>query len=67
VLDSATNAPKIIVTGVLKTTIAEVNDSMTLEGITTSLNTRRATATVSYDFRGKHYDVALDSMRTADR
>jgi prepilin-type N-terminal cleavage/methylation domain-containing protein len=67
VLDSATNLPKIIVTGTLTTTIAEVGDSMTLEGITTTLNTRRATATVSYSFRGKDYNVALDTMRTADR
>jgi prepilin-type N-terminal cleavage/methylation domain-containing protein len=67
VLDSATNKPKVIVTGTLTTTIAEVGDSMTLEGITTTLNTRRATATVSYSFRGKDYNVALDTMRTADR
>jgi prepilin-type N-terminal cleavage/methylation domain-containing protein len=66
-LDSATNLPKVLVTGTLTTTIAEVGDSMTLEGITTSLNTRRATATVSYSFRGKDYNVALDTMRTADR
>jgi prepilin-type N-terminal cleavage/methylation domain-containing protein len=67
VLDAATNLPKILVTGTLTTTIAEVGDSMTLEGITTSLNTRRATATVSYSFRGTDYNVALDTMRTADR
>jgi prepilin-type N-terminal cleavage/methylation domain-containing protein len=67
VLDPATNKPKVIVTGTLTTTIAEVGDSMTLEGITTTLNTRRATATVSYSFRGKNYNVALDTMRTADR
>jgi hypothetical protein len=67
VLDSATNLPKIIVTGTLTTTIAEVGDTMTLEAITTTLNTRRATATVSYSFRGKDYNVALDTMRTADR
>lgn len=67
VLDPATNLPKVLVTGTLTTTIAEVGDSMTLEGITTSLNTRRATATVSYSFRGQDYNVALDTMRTADR
>src|SRR3954466_4146093 len=67
VLDPATNKPKVIVTGTLTTTIAEVGDSMTLEGITTTQNTRRATATVSYSFRGKDYNVALDTMRTADR
>lgn len=67
VIDTVTNKPKIIVTGTLSTTIAEVGDTMTLEGITTSLNTRRATATVSYSFRGKNYNISFDTMRTADR
>lgn len=67
VLDATTNLPKVLVTGTLTTTIAEVGDTMTLEGIVTTLNTRRATAAVSYTFRGKNYKVALDTMRTADR
>jgi hypothetical protein len=67
VIDAATNKPKVLVTGTLKTEIFEVGDTMTLEGITTSLNTRRATATVTYTFRGRNYKLSLDTMRTADR
>ena len=67
VLDATTNQPKVLVKGTLKTAITAVGDSMTLEGITTNLNTRRATVTVSYSFRNKDYNVSFDTMRTADR
>lgn len=65
--DPSTGLAKVVVTGTLTTTIHEVGDTMTLEGTTTALNTRRATVTVTYVFRGKSYNVSLDTMRTADR
>jgi hypothetical protein len=41
--------------------------TMTFAGSTTNLNTRRATVTVSYNFRGRDYAVSMDTMRTADQ
>lgn len=63
--DPTTNAA--LVTGTLTSTITEVGDTMTLETVTSALNTRRATVRVSYSFRNTNYVVALDTMRTADR
>jgi prepilin-type N-terminal cleavage/methylation domain-containing protein len=67
VIDPVTGKPKVLVTGTLMTTITDVGDSMTLEGITTSLNTRRATVSATYTFRNNNYNLSLDTMRTADR
>lgn len=61
------NTGEVIVRGTLTTDIAELGDTMTLDGITTALNTRRATARVTYTFRNREYVVAMDTLRTADR
>ena len=34
---------------------------------TNNLNTYRATVTVSYTYRGKSYNVSMDTQRTADQ
>lgn len=57
----------VVVTGTMTTTITDLGSSMTFAGATTDLNTRRATVTVSYNFRGKTYNVSMDTMRTADQ
>ena len=61
------NTGEVLVRGTLTTNIAEVGDTMTLDGITSALNTRQATVRVNYVFRNKEYVVAMDTLRTADR
>ena len=58
---------EILVTGTLASTVTELGDAMTMEGVTTPLNTRRVTAEVTYKFRNTDYVVAMDTLRTADR
>ena len=41
--------------------------NMTFAGSTKNLNTYRATVTVSYTYRGKTYNVSMDTMRTGDQ
>jgi prepilin-type N-terminal cleavage/methylation domain-containing protein len=68
---------KVVVTGTLTTTITDTNLSMNFIN-TTNLNTRRATVTVSYDFRKVTEDISgstqrgsytlqMDTLRTADQ
>ena len=57
----------VVVTGTMTTVITDPGTTMTFAGSTTNLNTRRATVTVSYTFRGKNYSVSMDTMRTADQ
>jgi hypothetical protein len=67
---------KILVTGTLTTMVTDTNASMTFIN-SASLNTRKATATVAYDFRKitdgsgntqrGAYTVQLDTLRTADQ
>jgi type II secretory pathway pseudopilin PulG len=57
----------ILVTGTLTSAVTEVGDTMTMEGTTTQLNTRRVTVRVTYKFRNTDYVVAMDTLRTADR
>jgi prepilin-type N-terminal cleavage/methylation domain-containing protein len=61
------NTGQILVKGTVTMNITDLGSSMTLEGITTDLNVRRATVTVSYKFRNTDYTVSMDTMRTADR
>jgi prepilin-type N-terminal cleavage/methylation domain-containing protein len=57
----------VIVTGTLVTNVTDTATTMTFAGATQNLNVRKATATVSYSFRGKNYVVAMDTLRTADQ
>jgi prepilin-type N-terminal cleavage/methylation domain-containing protein len=57
----------VVVTGTMTTTITDLGTTMTFAGSTTNLNTRRATVTVSYTYRGKAYNVSMDTMRTGDQ
>lgn len=61
------NTGLVLVKGTVTTAIADPGLTMTLEGVETSLNIRRATVTVSYKFRNTNYTVIMDTMRTADR
>ena len=56
----------VVVTGTMTTTVTDVGTTQTYAGVTSNLNIRRATVTVSYSFRGKSYTVSMDTMRTAD-
>ena len=57
-----------VVTGTLTTTVTNPGFTMTYPtGTTTTLNTYRANVTVSYTYRGKTYNVSMDTMRTADQ
>lgn len=58
---------KVVVTGNMDTTVTDVGSTMTFAGTTANLNIRRATVTVSYTFRGKNYNVSMDTIRTADQ
>ena len=58
---------KVVVTGTLTTTVTDTATSMTFAGATSNLNVRKATASVTYSFRNKNYNVALDTLRTADQ
>jgi type II secretory pathway pseudopilin PulG len=51
-----------IVVGTIKTTVTA--PSISISG--TSLNLLQATVTVSYTFRGKTFNVKMDTMRTSD-
>jgi hypothetical protein len=57
----------VVVTGTMTTTVTDTGSTMTFAGSTTNLNVRCATVTVSYTFRGKNYNVSMDTMRTADQ
>jgi prepilin-type N-terminal cleavage/methylation domain-containing protein len=57
----------MIVKGIVTTQVTDVNATETLEATTMGLNIRRATVTVSYNFRNTNYKVVMDTMRTADR
>jgi hypothetical protein len=51
----------------MTTTITDLGTTMTYAGSTTNLNTYRATVTVNYTYRGKTYNVSMDTMRTGDQ
>jgi prepilin-type N-terminal cleavage/methylation domain-containing protein len=57
----------IVVTGTMTTTVTDLGATMTFAGSTKNLNTYRATVTVSYTYRGKTYNVSMDTMRTGDQ
>jgi len=57
----------VVVTGTMKTSITDTGATMTFAGATKNLNTYRATVTVTYTYRGKTYNVAMDTMRTGDQ
>jgi hypothetical protein len=56
-----------VVTGQMTTTVTDTGASMTFASTTKSLNTYRATVTVNYTYRGKTYNVSMDTMRTGDQ
>lgn len=58
---------KTLVTGTLKTAITPVAATMNYTGINSDLNIRRATVTVSYNWRNKPYVVVMETLRTADQ
>jgi prepilin-type N-terminal cleavage/methylation domain-containing protein len=58
---------QVVVTGTMTTTITNPGATMTFAGATTNLNIYRATVAVNYTFRGKDYNVSMDTMRTADQ
>ena len=57
----------VVVSGTMTTVITDTASSMNFAGVNANLNVRRATVTVSYTYRGKSYNVSLDTMRTADQ
>lgn len=61
------NTGNVLVRGTVTSVVTDIGNTMTLEGVTTDLNTRRATVTVRYTFRNTNYTVAMDTMRSADR
>ena len=56
-----------VVTGTMTTTITDTGSTMNFTGVNTNLNIYRATVTVSYTYRGKTYNVSMDTMRTGDQ
>lgn len=58
----------VLVTGTLSSTITDTGMTMTFLSTTpTSLNTRKATVRVAYQFRNRTYDVTMDTLRTANQ
>jgi hypothetical protein len=58
---------RVVVTGTMTTTISDVGSEMIYAGSTSKLNVRKATVTVSYNFRNRPYNVTLETLRTADQ
>ncbi|MCA1651696.1 MAG: hypothetical protein LC753_15960 [Acidobacteria bacterium] len=58
---------RVIVKGVLTATITDSGATMNFVTSGTKLNTRRATVSVDYTFRSRRYQVAMDTMRTANQ
>jgi prepilin-type N-terminal cleavage/methylation domain-containing protein len=56
-----------VVTGTMTTTITDTGSTMNFGGVTSNLNTYRATVTVSYTYRNTNYSVSMDTQRTADQ
>ena len=57
----------VLVTGTLSSTITDTNMSMTFAGTTKNLNTRKAAAAITYNFRGRDYSLSMETLRTADQ
>lgn len=58
----------VVVTGELTSSITDTGMTMNFINPTpTKLNTRKATVTVTYDFKSRPYEVAMDTLRTADQ
>ena len=57
-----------IVKGVLATTVTDTGMTMNfINAAATNLNTRKATVSVTYSFRGNNYNVSMDTLRAADQ
>ena len=57
-----------VVAGVLATTVVDTGMAMTFVSATaTNLNTRKANVSVTYNFRGKNYNVSMDTLRAGDQ
>ena len=57
-----------VVKGVLSSTVTDAGMTMSFINATaTNLNTRKASVSVTYDFRGKNYNVSMDTLRAADQ
>ena len=58
----------VVVTGEMSSTIEDTGMTMNYINATpTNLNTRKANVKINYLFRNKTYEVALDTLRTADQ
>lgn len=57
----------VVVTGTLTTAVTDTGMTSDFINAGTKLNIRRATVTVSYNFRGRDYAVTMDTLRTADQ
>jgi prepilin-type N-terminal cleavage/methylation domain-containing protein len=57
-----------VVKGVLATTVVDTGMTMTFINTTaTNLNARKANVSVTYSFRGKDYNVSMDTLRAGDQ
>ena len=57
-----------VVKGVLASEITDTGMTMSFINATpTPLNTRRAKVSVTYNFRGRNYDVSMDTLRTGNQ
>ena len=57
---------RVIVKGTLSATITDIGATMNFV-TSTGLNTRKARLTVSYTYRNHPYEVAMDTLRTANQ
>jgi prepilin-type N-terminal cleavage/methylation domain-containing protein len=58
----------VLVTGELTSTITDTAMTMSFINATpTNLNTRKANIAVTYNFRGRDYNLSMDTLRTADQ
>ena len=51
----------------LDTMLTDTGSTMNFAGTNANLNTYRATVTVTYTYRGKTYNVSMDTARTGDQ
>jgi type II secretory pathway pseudopilin PulG len=63
--DPLTNA--VAATGTLTTTVADLGLTQTTNSVTSNLNVRRATVTLTYTYRNQSYAFTMCTLRSSDQ
>ena len=55
-----------LVKGTMTRTVVDLGLTQTTNGVTDDLHTRRLTVTLTYNFAGKNYSIAMSTLRASD-